>query len=96
VAPPVQPAPPAPQRDFNYCDRYARDYAARNYRGGALTGATRGAATGAVIGAFAGNAGRGAAIGSSMGALGGGIRRSESQAALYRRAFDDCMRRNNW
>jgi outer membrane lipoprotein SlyB len=75
-----------------YCERFARDFAERNYRGGTLQGASRGAAAGAVIGAIAGNSGRGAAIGSATGAIGGSIRREESRESLFRQAYDDCMR----
>ena len=80
------------QADRDYCDRYARDYADRNRRGGTVQGTTRGAAGGAVIGAITGDLLTGAAIGAGVGALGGTIRKEESWQNLYQHAYDDCIR----
>lgn len=88
--------PASAQSAHFFCDGLARDIADRQASGGTLQGAARGAAGGSIIGAISGNAGRGAAIGAATGALGGTIRKAETWESIYRREYDNCMRRNGW
>ena len=78
------------------CSGYARDFAHRNTRGGAVTGAARGAIGGALIGGIANNnrgARRGARIGGATGAVVGGVNQSQDFTVLYNQAYQRCMRR---
>ena len=89
----VEPFSKAAFAQHSYCDRYARDYASRHSRGGALQGAADGAIAGAIFGGIlTGDPGGSALFGAGMGALAGGAGRDSDQRYLYRRAYDDCMR----